>query len=268
MKKILCSLFVLVRAFAAEPSPLDQPVGPLRFEKAPLPAALRTLSRAVKVTLQAEPELVGDVTVDFPGGTLRNALATMVEPAGLHFEETPGGIMVRQRRTVLYSIDYPQLTRSGSGSASITLGGASHGGTGNYPAGTTTSHPVNGGTANTGSDATQVSISQENQNTFWTTLEAELRTMLKDGDSLVLNRFSGVAQVAAPVRRHLPARRPACLCRWRAAYSTTGRRTVTDRPGSALRMFSCPSCACATRRHRYKPSPTPPVVRWRAVSGR
>jgi MSHA type pilus biogenesis protein MshL len=33
-------------------------------------------------------------------------------------------------------------------------------------------------------------------------LEAELRSMVKDGDSLVLNRFSGVAQITAPVRRH------------------------------------------------------------------
>ena len=48
-----------------------------------------------------------------------------------------------------------------------------------------------------GADATQVSVSQENPNTFWTGLEAELRAMLKDGDALVLNRFSGVAQVTA-----------------------------------------------------------------------
>lgn len=202
MKKILCSLFVIARALAADPSPLDQSVGPLRFEKAPLPAALRTLSRAVRLTIQAEPELVGDVTVDFPGGTLRNALATMVDPAGLFFEETPSGVMVRHRQTVLYSIDYPQLTRSGSGSASITLGGASGGGTGTTYGSSTATHPLNGIAANTGSDATQVSISQENPNTFWTTLEAELKSMIREGDSLVLNRFSGVAQITAPVRRH------------------------------------------------------------------
>jgi MSHA type pilus biogenesis protein MshL len=51
-----------------------------------------------------------------------------------------------------------------------------------------------------------VSISQENQNTFWTGLEAELRAMLHDGDRLVLNRFSGIAQVVAPVRRQRTVR--------------------------------------------------------------
>jgi MSHA type pilus biogenesis protein MshL len=160
------------------------------------------LGRTGQTMIQAEAGITGEVTVDFGGGTVRAALTALLEPAGLFFEATASGIVVRQRQTVLYAIDYPQLTRSGSGSASITLGGATGGSGGN-------SHGLQNGApqqnltnGNTASDATQVSISQENQNTFWTTLEAELRTMLKEGDSLVLNRFSGVAQIAAPVKRH------------------------------------------------------------------
>ena len=201
MKILFCFALLFVYAVAAEPSPLDLPVGPLRFEKTPLPSALRALARTGKATIHVEPGISGEVTVDFSGGTVRGALTTLVEPAGLYFEETPSGIFVRQRKTVLYAIDYPQLTRSGSGSASITLGGAPGGSgslTGSNPLSAQQAH-ANG---NTGSDATQVSISQENQNTFWTTLEAELRSMVKDGDSLVLNRFSGVAQITAPVKRH------------------------------------------------------------------
>ena len=203
MKTLLSLALIVSLAAAAEPSPLDQPVGPLRFEKTPLPAALRALGRTGKTLIYAESGIAGDVTADFAGGTLRVALTALVEPAGLFFEETPAGIVVRQRKTVLYAIDYPQLTRSGSGSASITLGGATGGSGGNFNG---TQHIVqqqqNLANGNIASDATQVSISQENQNTFWTTFEAELRAMLKDGDSLVLNRFSGVAQIAAPVRRH------------------------------------------------------------------
>ena len=209
MKTLLCLAFSLAVAFAAEPSPLDQTVGPLRFEKAPLPAAVRTLGRATKTAIHAEPEIVTEITADFSGGPLRDALAALVEPAGLYFEESPTGIMVRVRKTVLYAIDYPQLTRSGSGSASITLGGATggnggSGGFGNNNVGGANSlaHSQSLANGSAGSDATQVSISQENQNTFWANLETELRAMLKDGDTLVLNRFSGVAQVAAPVRRH------------------------------------------------------------------
>lgn len=207
MKTLLCFVLTVALASATESSPLDQAVGPLRFEKAPLAATLRTLGRATKTAIHAEPEIASEITVDFSGGSLRDALTALVEPVGLYFEATPAGIMVRVRKTVLYAIDYPQLTRSGSGSASITLGGATGGGAGGFGnSGFNGSNlPANGPSAangNTASDATQISISQENQNTFWSNLETELRGMLKDGDALVLNRFSGVAQIAAPVRRH------------------------------------------------------------------
>ena len=201
MKTLFCFAVLVAFARAAEPSPLDQTVGPLRFEKTPLPAALRALGRTGQTLIQAEAGITGEVTIDFAGGTVRAALSALIEPAGLFFEATASGIVVRQRQTVLYAIDYPQLTRSGSGSASITLGGAT-GGSGGNSRGIQNGGSQNLASGNAASDATQVSISQENQNTFWTTVEAELRTMLKEGDSLVLNRFSGVAQIAAPVKRH------------------------------------------------------------------
>jgi MSHA type pilus biogenesis protein MshL len=202
MKFAFCFVPLFAFAVAAEPPPLDLPVGPLRFEKAQLPSALRALARTGGITIHVESDIAGEVTVDFSGGSVHSALAALVEPAGLYFEEMPSGVFVRQRKTVLYPIDYPQLTRSGSGSASITLGGAPGGGGGSLNGSTAFSPQQSLATGNTTSDATQVSISQENQNTFWTTLEAELRSMVKDGDSLVLNRFSGVAQITAPVRRH------------------------------------------------------------------
>jgi len=48
----------------------------------------------------------------------------------------------------------------------------------------------------------------------------------------------------------------------------SGQRTSASSPGEALRSVSEPPCDCATSRHRYKPSPTPPALRVRAVSGR
>jgi MSHA type pilus biogenesis protein MshL len=209
MKYPVCFLLSATLALAADPSPLDQPIGPLRLEKSPLPAALRALGRVSATTILAEPDVAGDVTLDFNGGPLRTALIALTEPHGFHFEESPAGIVVRLRKTTLYAIDYPQLTRSGSGSASITLGGATGGSGGSFGnsaqnVGGTLGRPSSNGNgyAASGSDATQVSIQQENPNTFWASLEGELRAMLKDGDSLVMNRFSGVAQVTAPMKRH------------------------------------------------------------------
>lgn len=210
MKRILLFLCLACTVFAAANQPiLDRGVSHLRFDKAPLPAALRTLGRACGATILVEPDVTGEITVEIDQGSLRSALAAMTEPYGFYFEENADGIVVRKQKTVLYTIDYPQLTRSGSGSASITLGGQNngYGGYGSYANGLTqpvSSTPLAGanGTVQSTSDATQISISQENQNTFWTNLESELRAMLKDGETLVLNRFSGVAQITASVRRH------------------------------------------------------------------
>ncbi len=196
-------LFLLPVALLRAESLLDRPVPPLRFDNAALPVALRGLARAAQTPIAAEPDLAPKVTADLAGGSLRAALAGLTGPLGLYFEEENGTIMVRRLKTVLYPIDYPQLTRSGSGSASITLGGANNGGNGSTAVNPATLANAQGLGANgIATDATQISISQENQNTFWTTLETELRAMLKEGDGLVLNRFSGVAQVTAPPARH------------------------------------------------------------------
>jgi len=212
MKYLSCILLTLTIAFAAETSPLDQPIQQLRFEKTPLPAALRTLARSYRTTILVDPDVTGEITLELPAASLRSALIALTAPGGYHFEATSTGIGVHRLKTVLYTIDYPQLTRSGSGSASITLGGASNGALNGGTMGGTNSVPLtnapivgslNGGAMSaSSSDATQVSISQENQNTFWTHLEMELRGMLKEGDNLVLNRFSGIAQVTAPMPRH------------------------------------------------------------------
>lgn len=199
--RIFLILFYVAVASAAE-SPRERPVPALRFDHAPLPVVLRTLSRASETPILTEPQLTGTVTLELPGGTLRQALDAITAPLGYHYAQEAGGLMIRRRKTVLYTINYPQLVRSGSGSASITLGGA-NGGNGISQPGLSSSQQAQAlGVNGTGSDATQVSVSQENQNTFWTTLEAELKAMLGDGDALVLNRFSGVAQVTAPLARH------------------------------------------------------------------
>jgi MSHA type pilus biogenesis protein MshL len=199
--RILLFLVLVTTALAGE-SALDRPVAALRLDNAPLPAALRVLARASQTTILAEPDLEGKVTVELPAGTLRGTLAGLTGPLGLYFEELNGTLMVRRLKTVLYPIDYPQLTRSGSGSASITLGGANNGGNGPGQTAKTAQPSPLPGVNGFATDATQIIISQENQSTFWISLEAELRSMLKDGDSLVVNRFSGVAQVTAPVTRH------------------------------------------------------------------
>ena len=55
MKILLSFALIAALATAAEHLPLEQTVGPLRFEKTPLPAALRALGRTGKTMIQTEP---------------------------------------------------------------------------------------------------------------------------------------------------------------------------------------------------------------------
>ena len=191
--KLLCYLGTVLGLAAAQPEPLATPVAQLRLQNVPLTTALQTLGRSCGVNVTVTDEIDGIVSVNLQAGTLESALQALLAPGGYSFVNTPEGIQVSYRQTKLYAIDYPQLTRSGSGSASITLGGASQQ-TNPLPS------PTNGQLGLV-TDATQVSISQTNQNTFWNGLETELRAMLSEGDSLVLNPFGGIAQVTAPAVR-------------------------------------------------------------------
>jgi type II secretory pathway component GspD/PulD (secretin) len=180
---------------------LEQSVGELRFEHAALADAVRTLARVHRINVALEPDMKGEVTLELHGGTVAQALETMLTPLGYHYELRDGGVAVRRLKTILYPIDYPQLTRSGTGSTSVSLSGNNN--QGFYPPSVTGQVPPPATGANqVGNDAMQISISQENQSNFWANLETELHAMLKDGDSLVLNRFSGIAQVTTTAARH------------------------------------------------------------------
>jgi len=191
-------LSVLIISAAQAEVDLDQSLNRLRFEDADLPTVLQTIGRATDTTILFGPEVAGKVTLEINAGTLRQVLDAITFPLGYFFEIRDEAVVVGLHQTVLYAIDYPQLTRSGSGSASITLGGNQSG----EGLSSANRRQNLGNSAGGSADATQVSISQENPNTFWISLESELRTMLNDDESLVLNRFSGVLQITATRSRH------------------------------------------------------------------
>jgi MSHA biogenesis protein MshL len=196
IRLFIFSLFI-ASAASAEVN-LDQSLNRLRFEDADLPVVLQTIARATDTTILFGPEVEGAVTLEINAGTLGQALDAITFPLGYFFEVREKAVVVGLHQTVLYAIDYPQLTRSGSGSASITLGGNQSGEGQSVANRRQNLNNLAGGSA----DATQVSISQENPNTFWISLESELRTMLQEDESLVLNRFSGVLQITATRARH------------------------------------------------------------------
>lgn len=186
-------------SIASDPSldVLDQKVPYYRVESMPVTKAFSALGRSFNVSFIVEPEAgAGVVSLEINGATLRDVVRGLTEPYGLFAEKNGQSFSIRRFRVVNYLIDYPQLTRSGSGSSSISLTG-NRGGQTNAGQGNSMAMTGQGG----GGDTTSIQITGSNQNTFWSTIEAELKSMLSDGEHLVLNKFSGIAQISAPPRR-------------------------------------------------------------------
>lgn len=184
----------------------DTPVDPLlqkvefyRADNKNVSQAFSALGRSFGVTFIVEPEAQGQVvSLEINDGTLGDVVRGLTEPYGLYAERSGGGYSVRRFKVVNYLIDYPQITRSGQGSSSISLSGNAS--MGNSASGTI--QTAGGGAAGGSGDTTSIQITQTNQNNFWATIEGELKSMLSDGERLILNKFSGIAQISASPRRH------------------------------------------------------------------
>lgn len=173
----------------------------IRYEERSIQNAFYSLGRTFNRTIVVESDIEGEITIELNNTTLRGALFALTEPNNLYFEENSDFISVKKNKIVLYVIDYPQITRNGTGNSSVTLGSNFSGGSNrNLNTLNTLASQTEGGNAS--SDNTTISISQENENSFWTNLKGELESMLEKGESLIVNRFSGIVQVTAPVRRH------------------------------------------------------------------
>lgn len=190
---------------------LDQKVTYYRVESMPVTKAFSALGRSFGVSFVVEPEAAAAVVaLEINNGTLRDVVRGLTEPYGLFAEKTGFSYSIRHFKVVNYFIDYPQLTRSGQGSSSISLTGNSNGQGGNS-SGSSQGMPNSqsglaglggmSGMGNSGGDSTSIQITQSNQNNFWSTIEAELKSMLSEGERLTLNKFSGIAQISAPPRR-------------------------------------------------------------------
>jgi type II secretory pathway component GspD/PulD (secretin) len=120
-------------------------------------------------------------------------------------------MLVRRFVTRIYPVDYLQMTQTGASSASVNLSeSAGGGGTAQTAstAGAVGTGNVAGaalaagqGGAVTGGAST-LSLSLQNDADFWGRLEADLKAMVGEGESLVVNRFAGVVQLRGSLRTH------------------------------------------------------------------
>ncbi len=173
---------------------------------------LEGIGSAYRFPVVIDPDVQGTVTFEVHSASLGTVIEAICQPKGWSFEVTSSGyLLVRRFVTRIYPVDYLQMTQTGSSSASINLsetaGAAVTGiaGTpslvgGPFVAGVPIGQQGAAGTASGGSST--LSVSQQNDADFWGRLEVDLKGMVGEGESLVVNRFAGLVQLRGSLRTH------------------------------------------------------------------
>jgi MSHA biogenesis protein MshL len=175
-------------------------------------AVLEGLGAAYRLPVVVDPDVQGTTTFEMHNATLETVIAAICEAKGWSYEISDGGyLLVRRFVTRIYPVDYLQMTQTGSSSASINLsesGGGVSGGIGSAGFGVLGT-PVGGlatgqqGTAGSVSGGSStLSVSQQNDADFWGRLDNDLKGMVGEGESLVVNRFAGLVQLHGSLRSH------------------------------------------------------------------
>jgi type II secretory pathway component GspD/PulD (secretin) len=155
-----------------------------------------------------DPDVQGAVTFELHDATVSTVIDAICQPKGWSCEITDRGyLLVRRFVTRIYPVDYLQMTQTGSSSTSVNLsesaGGAAvaqGGASGLAAPGPTPGQQGAAGAVSGGSST--LSVSQQNDADFWGRLETDLRGMVGEGESLVVNRFAGLVQLRGSLRTH------------------------------------------------------------------
>jgi MSHA biogenesis protein MshL len=175
---------------------------------------LEGLGAAYRFPVVVEPDVQGQVTFEVHNATVGTVIDAICQPKGWSYEVSGRGyLLIRRFVTRIYPVDYLQMTQTGSSSASINLsesaGGlagstaAVLGGIGGTPAtGLTNGQAAGTTTGSTSGGSSTLSVSQQNDADFWGRLEADLKGLVGEGESLIVNRFAGLVQLRGSLRTH------------------------------------------------------------------
>jgi MSHA biogenesis protein MshL len=169
---------------------------------------LEGIGAAYRFPLVVDPDVQGAVTFEVHDATVSTVIDAICQPKGWSCEITDRGyLLVRRFVTRIYPVDYLQMTQTGSSSTSVNLsesaGGTSvvQGGVSGLAAPGPASGQQGAAGAVSGGSST-LSVSQQNDADFWGRLETDLRGMVGEGESLVVNRFAGLVQLRGSLRTH------------------------------------------------------------------
>ncbi|MGA2694223.1 MAG: secretin N-terminal domain-containing protein [Opitutaceae bacterium] len=177
---------------------------------------LEGVGAAYRFPVIVDADIQGNVTFEVHNATVGTVLEAICQPRGWSCEVADRGyLLVRRFVTRIYPVDYLQMTQTGSSSASINLsesaGGSSSLPSASSPAGAAApllagnpagqvGNPASGASSSGGSST--LSVTQQNDADFWGRLEADLKGMAGEGETLLVNRFAGVVQLRGSLRTH------------------------------------------------------------------
>jgi MSHA biogenesis protein MshL len=173
---------------------------------------LEGIGASYRFPVVVDPDVQGSVTFEVHNATVGTVIDAICQPKGWSCEiSVRGYLLIRRFVTRIYPVDYLQMTQTGSSSASINLsesaGGLQAGATGALGglAGTSIPGIAAGQTGAPGSvsgGSSTLSVSQQNDADFWGRLESDLKAMVGEGETLVINRFAGLVQLRGSLRTH------------------------------------------------------------------
>jgi MSHA biogenesis protein MshL len=173
-------------------------------------AVLEGIGAAYHFPLVVDPDVQGSVTFEVHNATVATVIEAVCQPRGWSWEVSERGfLIVRRFVTRIYPVDYLQMTQTGSSSASINLSESTGATTGASGLSVAQSPSVAGGTSsqagasgNVSGGSSTLSVTQQNDADFWGRLESDLKGMVGDGESLVVNRFAGLVQLRGSLSTH------------------------------------------------------------------
>ena len=186
---------------------LSLPVSSFVFSNEDAKAVFCALGASTGVPIVVDPDVAGFLSIDLRNVPVSVILSALCEPRGWSFEATDEGYLrVRRFSVKVYPVDFLPLTQAGSSSASVSLSSGATPGQG--PAASGVSSPsafqlgAQAGTQSASSGMSTLNLTQQNDSDFWGKLEGDLRAMMGEGESVLVNRFAGLVQVKASERTH------------------------------------------------------------------
>lgn len=182
------SLSTGVATLKGTPVPPNQKMYSFSAKDLEVKDALALFARSNDLNIVPDPDITGQVTVDFRNLPLEKSMEAILDMFN-YFAEVDGGLIrVRKTKTEFFTVDYVRLTRSGNGSTTANISsssGSSGGGAGAGAGGAA------GGAGGAGGDSTSVSITKTDSIKFWDELDEQLKSILSANGKLAINRMVG-----------------------------------------------------------------------------